>query len=103
MTALSASPSSFEMAATETLPLALSFVPLLLEGESIDSAVVTLTNTLTRNTHPASLVGDPDISAGVVTQVVTALLAGQRYRLAATATISATKIWTVALELVCVF
>lgn len=103
MTALSTSPSYFEMASTETLPLALSFVPLLEEGESIESAVVTLTNTLKRTDHSASLVGDPDISAGVVTQVVTALLPGQRYRLAATATISATKTWTVALELVCVF
>ena len=103
MSTLSVTPPTREMASTETLPLAFDFGPLLLAGESLSLPVVTLTDLATNAVYAAGLQGAAAVVGTTVQQTITALQAAHRYRLSVTAQVAAGKVWTLELQIVCIF
>lgn len=101
VTAFDFDPPTFEMASTETVPLAFNFSNYLAAGEHVTSATCLLTNMRTEAAYAAGLSGSPTVAADVVTQTITALAGGERYELLVTATIAANKIMTGRLVLTC--
>lgn len=88
------SPAKHQMASTETQLLGFDWSDEVAVGESITAASCTLTRLSDNKSYAAGLSGSASISATTVTQVVTALEAGEVYRLANTITIAANKVLT---------
>jgi hypothetical protein len=100
---LSVTPPTREMASTETLPIAMDFGPLLLAGEALSAPAVALTDLATNTAYAAGLTGNAQVVGTTVQQTVTALQPGHRYRLAATAQAASGKVWTLELQIACIF
>ncbi|HET6498459.1 MAG TPA: hypothetical protein VFH17_05375 [Coriobacteriia bacterium] len=101
MSQLSTSPAMIEMASTETLPIEVSFAANL-GTATIASATASLTDLATGAAYSAGL-GAPTNTTTAVTQTITALVAGHRYRLAVTVTDSSGRVWTSETTVACVF
>jgi hypothetical protein len=100
---LSVSPATFQMASTETLPLAFNTAALLSGAETPSSPSSVLTDLTTGSAYAAGLSGSPSVVSNTITQTVTALRAGRRYRLAVTFQAAAGKVWTMELLIECLF
>lgn len=98
MSTLAFRPSRAEIASTETVPLAFDMADLLAAGESVASPSVSLTNLITGASYASGLSGSASVSGTRILQSVTALVAGQRYRLVVTMTPAAGK--TLSAELI---
>lgn len=103
MSGISTDPATFQMTSYETLPLAFLTTPLLVGAETPSSPSCVLTDLSTGQLYAAGLSGSPSVSSNTITQTVTALRAGHRYRLAVSFTAAAGKIWTLELLIECVF
>ena len=101
MSQLSTTPASVEMGSTETLPIEISFVPHL-GAATIASAVVTLTDLPTGAAYAAGL-GVKTNTTTAVTQTLTALEPGHRYRLVVTVTDSTGRVWASETNIECKF
>lgn len=99
MSSISVSPASFQMASSETLPLAFDTTPLLVDEEAPTSPSCVLTDLSDGRAYSAGLTGSPTIAGNTITQTVTALKARHRYRLAVSFTAAAGKVWTMELEI----
>lgn len=91
MSTLAFRPSRTEIASTETVPLTFEMADMLASGESVASPTTSLTNLITGASYSSGLSGSPAVSDTRILQSVTALVAGQRYRLVVTMTPSAGK------------
>jgi hypothetical protein len=88
--------------AGETLPYDFDLAALLRPGESIGAVTRTLTKLSDGTSYAAGLSGAATPSGTVVTQAVTALVAGQSYRLKLLVTVGA-KVWGPSVILDCPF
>lgn len=86
---------------TETRPWAIDFAPEMDVGDVVGATTATLTNLLTGANYPGGLSGSPSVVGTVVTQTVTALVAGVNYRLVLTANMGGAKTTATALLLNC--
>lgn len=91
MTQLSTNPASREQGSGETLAYEVSFAAAL-GTDIITDAEATLTDLTTGAAYPAGL-GATTPGQTTVTQVVTALQAGHRYRLSVVAQTSGVNVW----------
>lgn len=103
VTAHRVTPQTYDMASTETLPLAFDLSPVLALGETVSSPSCVLTDLTTGRPHAAGLSGSPSLATSTVTQTVTALQPGHRYRLTLSFTVAAGKVRTVELIIECPF
>lgn len=102
MSKLSTNPAMFEMGSGETLPLAFDTTALLGSGESPTSPSCTLTDLATGTVYATGLSGTPSVTGNIITQTVTALIAGHEYRLAVAFTAASGKEWQMELRIRCV-
>ena len=103
MSQATVSPSTFQMASSETLPLAFDCSALLGQGESVSSPTASLTRTIDGTSYPGGLSGAPSVSGSKITVTVTALEAGFSYRLVVGFTAAAGKVWAMDLTIGCVY
>lgn len=96
-------PATFQMASTETLPLAFDTTPLLASMETPSSPTSILTDLTTGSAYSAGLSNSPTVSSNVITQRVTALQPRHRYRLAVSFQAASGKVWTMELLIECLF
>jgi hypothetical protein len=89
---LSTTPATVEMASSETLPLEISFA-VNLGAATIISATASLTDLASGAAYAAGL-GERTVGETSVTQPLTALGAGHRYRLVVTVTDSTGRVWS---------
>lgn len=102
MSTLAVSPPSFEMATTETLPLAFDTTNLLENGESPTNASAVLTDQADGTV--VALGVSPSIVSNTIRQTVTGslLTARHAYWLRVSFTAAVGKVWTIELDLRCV-
>lgn len=91
MSQLSTTPASIQQASTETLSWPVDMTQYLGTGEAVSSPSATLTR-LSDGTAYTGGVGSVTAASSVVTVPLTALEAGQRYRLVVTFTAAAGKV-----------
>lgn len=104
MSELSFIPGTYEMANSDVLPLAFDMAPLLEEGETASNPATVLTDIVSGETYEDGLSGSPTIDGdGVITQTVSELRGGRRYRLAVSCLTAAGKTKTAELRITCVF
>jgi hypothetical protein len=98
-------PDTLEVGSAETYPLAIDMSALLAGGENADSPVCTLIDLVDDTTYAAGIPVPPAATGTkLVTVVLTALVAGHRYRLITTCQPNAvTKTVETATTIVCPF
>lgn len=101
MSGLSTVPATVEMASPETQSIVVDFAHYL-DAATIASATVTLTNRSTGLAYAAGL-GAKSNTNTTVTQVLTALVAGETYRLVVTITDSTGRVQSCETSIVTVF
>lgn len=82
------------MASTMTQPIAIDCVALLLEGETLSSPLVTVTDLATNETYAGGLSGAAAIDGTLIIATVTGLAPGRSYRAAYSATVAVGKVWS---------
>ena len=92
MSLLATRPPRTEIASTETVTLECDMAALLASGETVLTPVVSLINVATGASYAGGLSGSPSVTGTRIRQSVTALVAGQRYRVIWTMTPVAGKI-----------
>ena len=97
MTVVRCTPATVDQFSHETLSWRFNFTNLLSGAETVASATATLIDLTTGLSYTAGLTGSPTVATPYVTLVVTALLAKRRYRLSAIGTVTASKIWEMAI------
>ena len=102
VSALHVTGSPFQQGSAETIAHALNAAAYLPAGVTVSSvASVTLTRA-DGTLYAVGLSGSSSLAAGIVTQKVTALVAGSRYQLAVTVNLSNAEVMTMLLDLDCV-
>lgn len=104
MSQLQTDPRTMDMGSAETLPLAIDFAAYLAGGETVNGSgapTATLADLTDGSSTTGMLLGSPSVSGSKVTQTVTALRAGHRYRLEVVIRPVAGKVWAAELEINC--
>lgn len=106
MSKLSTTPSSVEIASTQTVPLAIDFTSQVGAGDAVSAPVVTVTDLVSGADVTATVVRAnpaPSVAGNVVTVYVENLQPNTRYRLVCTVTLAANKEGAAELLLYCPF